>query len=321
MNRSDRCHGSEATFAVVPRILVLIASALAAIVILSGTSDAKGASGDLCSDRFPETEWTVLSGSGISVEATGVPPGLAQRYFEEIEIASEWISEEIGSFAATVCLIDLSSDFDESRFSTESRRFHARMEMDEQLLLLNVERIGLVGPAASWALAHHALWQNGAQGGNPEPISSVIGQWYRARILNRLELYHRDVMVDNFFDTEAVIDWTVDRQPPALDWDPENNFQAIGDFVDFAVGAYGNEVLLETSGQRWSEIEGEWRQALRADLTGRTTPTTEWIVGIALAILVIVGGASAAALGIWSKRRRRRRPETSEPIPGFFTKS
>lgn len=297
---------------------------LAAAIIASTATfaaPASAASGDSCADRFPETAWVEVSAGDVTVEAAGIAPGLAERFNGEVRLVEGWIREEIGAFSATVCLIDNESGFDTARYVEGSQRFHTRIEMDEELFLINTERIGFVGPAVAFGLAHHALWQHGPSGGNPEPISSVIGQWYRARVLNRLELYHRDVMTENFFDTEAVIDWTESTQPPVLDWDPERNFKAIGDFVDFAVAEYGTEILLETDGQRWSQIEGEWRTALRVDLTGRSTPTTEWIIGITLVVMVILVAITAAALGIWSKRRKRQRPPTAAAIPGFFSDS
>jgi hypothetical protein len=126
-------------------------------------------------------------------------------------------------------------------------------------------------------------------------------------------------MVENFFDTDAVIDWTETEQAQVLDWDPERNFQAIGDFIDFAVAEYGNAILVETDGARWSEIEAEWRVALRNDLTGRTTPTTEWVIGVAIVTIVLIIAIAAIGLGLWSKHRRRHRPDTAPAIPGFFS--
>ena len=93
-------------------------------------------------------------------------------------------------------------------------------------------------------------------------------------------------MFENFFDTDAVIDWTVESQEVVTDWIPENNFRAIGDFVDFAVAEHGTEILLETDGAVWKEIEGEWRIGLRSDLTGRDTPTTDWVFGVAIAVAI-----------------------------------
>lgn len=301
--------------------MILGCAAAVLIVVGLGSPAASGLTGDSCADRFPETAWVPVHNGPVSIEATGVTPGLAGRFMRETALVEGWINEEIGAVSLTLCLVANDSDFDVTPYVSGSQRFHSRMEMDEQLLVVNTERVGLVGPAIAWSMAHHALWQAGGSTPHPEPISSVVGQWYRARILDRLDLYHRDVMVENFFDTESVIDWTESEQPQVLDWDPEQNFQAIGDFIDFAVSEYGTDVLVETDGARWSEIEAEWRVALRADLTGRTTPTTEWVVGIGIVTVLLVVATTAIGLGLWSKHRRRERPDTAPAIPGFFSDS
>lgn len=298
--------------------LTAIALAVGAFV---GPGSAEAAVGDRCSERFPEVSWTTVSDGAITVEAAGLTDGLMDRFGGEIALVGDWITSDIGPFTATVCLISNESEFDTGRWTSGSSRFHARMEMDERLVALNIERIGFVGPAAAWSLAHHALWQNSPSDAHPEPIASVIGQWYRARLLDRIEQYYRDVMIENFFDTDAVIDWTEGEQAPTLMWDPEWNFQAIGTFVDFAVEQHGTSVLLETDGQRWSDIEGEWRMSLRSDLMGRTSPTTEWIGGVGIVVGVLLVTVVAIGLGLWSKHRRRERPSTPEAIPGLFSDS
>lgn len=303
------------------RNMILGVGAAALLVGGLGAPAATASAGTSCADRFPQVEWVTVNDGPVSVETTGIAPGLADRFTREAALAEGWISEEIGAVSLTVCLVANDSAFDVAPYVSGSQRFHARMEMDEQLLVINTERVGFVGPAVAWSMAHHALWQAGGSTPHPEPISSVIGQWYRARILDRLDLYHRDVMVENFFDTDAVIDWTETDQADVLDWDPERNFRAIGDFIDFAVTEYGTGILLERDGARWSEIEAEWRVALRADLTGRTTPTTEWKVGVAIVAVALAIAIVAIGLGVWSKHRRRDRPDTGPAIPGFFSDS
>lgn len=292
-----------------------------AVMLVGGLAspEASASPGQSCATRFPEAVWVSALTGPVSIETAGVSPGLADRFAREATLVEGWINDEIGAVAVNICLVDNDSGFDVTRYVSGSQRFHARMQMDEQLIVMNTERVGFVGPAMAWSIAHHALWQAGGPGPHPEPIASVIGQWYRARILDRLDLYHRDVMVENFFDTESVINWTESEQATIVDWDPERNFQAIGDFVDFAVSEYGVDVLVEDGGDRWSEIEAEWRVALRAELTGRTTPTTEWIVGVAIAAGVLVIALVAIGLGLWSKHRRKPRPVTDPAIRGFFS--
>jgi hypothetical protein len=193
------------------------------------------------------------------------------------------------------------------------------IDLEEQLVAMNTDRnTRFVAPAMAFALPQHALYQNNGNRAFPEPIASTISHWYRARILDRLPYYHNDEMTSNFFDTEARFVWTVGEQEPFQSWNPEGNVSSIGDFIDYATAAHGNEILLETDGQVWAEIEGEWRTALRVELTGRSTPTTGWKIGIAIIVIVMVGGIGLAIGSVIHSRRTRQRPETEAPIPGFF---
>ena len=51
---------------------------------------------------------------------------------------------------------------------------------------------------------------------------------------------------------------------------------------------------------------------------GTDEPTTTWRAGLAIAIGVVVLAVIAATLGFISKQREKHRPDTPEPIPGFF---
>jgi len=300
----------------VRRHLIVLGAVLGAFAIVAMPVQAATPT---CADRFPDVSWSLISAGDIAVYGVGVPAAMADRFEREIGLVGGWITDDIGSFETTVCLVDNEFRSIGDQFVSGSRQFQAHQDLRERFILLNTQRPGFIGPAAAFALAHQALWQNNGDTAFPEPIAGVIAYWYRARILNRLEYYHRDVMVENFFDTDSVIDWAASSQEPVQDWNPESNFRAVGDFVDYAVSAYGTSVLAETDPVVWSRIEGEWRVALRADLTGRTTPTSDWKVGVGLAIAVLVVAAVAATLGWISKHRRKRRLPTPAPIPGFFS--
>jgi hypothetical protein len=297
--------------------------ALVAMVtlFLSGQAEPAQATVDSCSDRFPEATWDIIRTGPVSIETTGIAPGLAERFREEIALVDGWITEDMGPYSATVCLVSEESSFNTARYESASRRFHAHSDLPSRLFVLNVERVGFVAPAAAYALSQHALWQQNGNEAFPVPIAEVVGQWYRARVLERLEQYHRDVMYGNFFDTDAIVDWTSSTQQPVQNWDPETNFASIGDFMEFAVATYGTDVLLETDGDRWSQIEGEWRVALRNDLRGRDTGTTGWIGGLAFTVTSVLVALIAIMLGLWAKHRKKARPETPAPIPGFFSHS
>jgi hypothetical protein len=302
-------------------IIAIVAFASATVVVMIGSAGFASAAGTNCSDRFPEAEWTTIRDGSVSIEATGVTPGLSERFNGEISTAHGWIADEIGPLSTTVCLVSGESDFDAARFESGSRRLHAYSDLPERLFVLNIERFGFVAPASAFALSQHALWQNNGDQPFPEPIAGAIGHWYRARILERLEQYHSDVMFENLFDTEASVDWASSSQKPVRSWDPQNNFAPIGDFVDFAVATYGTEVLLETSAVRWSEIEGQWRVGLRNDLRGRDTDTTGWIGGVAITAISILVALVAITLGLVAKHRKEERLPTPAAIPGFFSET
>jgi len=298
----------------------LLAS-IAAVAIAGGFSavPAEASAQVTCAQRFPQVEWDLVTDGDVAVYVSDVPEAMAERFGTEIGLSSGWITEDIGSFETVVCLVGEDAAFVGDQFASGSIGFHAHSDLEEQFVVVETQRPGFVGPAVAYALAHQALWQNNGDEAFPEPIASVIAQWYRARILERLELYHAAVMFENFFDTDAVIDWTEGSQDPIQNWIPENNFQAIGDFVDFAVAEHGTEVLLETDGATWSEIEGEWRLDLRSDLTGRDTPTTDWLLGVGIAVAILLFALIAIGLGLWSKHRRKQRVATAPPVPGFFS--
>ena len=305
------------------RTLWKIGSVLAAVVTIGAmtTAPVEASSPTTCPERFPQVEWVLVSDGDVAVYAASVPGAMAERFGREIELSSGWMADDIGPFGTVVCLVGDDVAYIGDEFATGSVGFHAHQDLPERFVMIETQRPGFVGPAAAYALAHQALWQNNGNEAFPEPIAIVIAQWYRARILERLELYHSEVMFENFFDTDAVIDWTESSQESIQNWVPENNFRAIGDFVDFAVAQYGTEVLLETDGAEWTRMEGEWRSALRADLTGRDTPTTDWVLGVAIAVSIVVVALIAIVVGLYSKHRKKDRIPTPPPVPGFFSEN
>jgi len=317
--------------------------ATAVVVIVAGSflaTQAEASSVVSCSQRFPQAEWVLVSDGDVAVYATGVPDAMAERFGREIAISSDWITDDIGPFEAVVCLVGDDAAYIGDQFASGSIGFHAHMDLEDRLLVLETERPLFVGPAAAYGLTHHALWQSNGDEAFPEPLASVVAQWYRARVLERLDQYHHDAKIMNFFDTESAvnwfrsdisvenifdadtaINWTASAQLPIHNWIPEGNFTAVGDFVNFAVSEYGSEILLETRGDVWSRIEGEWKAALRADLTGRDTPTTDWVFGVAIAIAIVGVAVVAIGLGLYSKHRKKERVATPPPMPGFFSEN
>jgi len=92
----------------------------------------------------------------------------------------------------------------------------------------------------------------------------------------------------------------------------------MADLVRFGMREVGEEIFTNTDPVMWTDLESQWRTTLTVELMGTDEPTTGWRSGLAIAVGIVLGAAIAVTLGYISKRRGRRRPETPEPIPGFF---
>ncbi len=298
------------------RILASVALVVLAVAVLPARANAA----EGCAAAYPEAVWTAraVTTPGLVVEVADVPDGLAARFARELDTAAGWIVDEIGSVSATVCIADPGGSFDAGRFERPGVRFHAVRDLEAGRITLSAERVGQVGPAGAFALAHLALWQRSDHAGWPEPLATAIARWYRARMLDRIVLDHAAIRIANFFDTEARIDWATSRQQPVVEWDPETNDGLLGDMIDFAVGTEGPEVLTDPDPARWTAIEARWRTALRNELRGSEDDSTGWKGGLVFTLGAVALAVVVALAGFISKRLGRRRPPTPPPIPGFF---
>ena len=300
------------------RQLTVVALVVGAMTIAS-VGAASADAGDTCADRHPEASWSIVAVGPVSVEESGLPQEMADRFANEIGIAEDWLVEEVGPFEVTVCLVGTESPFDGDRYRDGGQRFHLASDLDEQLVAMDTDKsVRFVAPAMAFALTQHALYQNNGHEPFPEPLATTISHWYRARMLDRLPYYHNDEMTSNLFETEARIDWAAGEQEVFLSWNPERNARSIGDFIEFATQTRSTDILLVTEGAVWAEIESEWRTAMRVELTGRSTPTTGWKIGIAIIITILVVGTAVATISVVQVRRQKKRPPTEAPIPGFF---
>lgn len=302
-----------------PLILAAIVAPLLAVTAATAPGSAAEPG---CGALYPEAEWTVISEGSISIEGSAIPDGIAERFRNEAALIGGWVTNEIGPVDMTVCLVGDESSFDRSRYVVGSQQFHVVTDLETALFAMDTKgAVGLVAPALAFGVSQQALYQNNGNQPFPQPIADVISQWYRARVLQRLPYYHRSQLGSNWFESESLVDWTVTEQDLQRSWDPERNGSSIGDFVDFAVSNYGNEILRETDGATWSDVESEWRTALRVELTGRTTPTTGWIAGAAFVVGVVLLTIVMAGVGIYRKRKKTKRADTAPPIAGFFVDS
>jgi hypothetical protein len=296
----------------------LILTAMLLVVFAPGVAGA--AQGDGCGERYPEASWSTVRSGDITVEVTGIPDGIARRFANEAGLVDSWLASEIGPTAVTVCLVGADSTFDHHRYREGSQLFHIVSDLEERFFAMNTDQAILyVAPALAYGLSQHALYQNNGDVPFPEPISTAISHWYRARIIDRLPYYHRAERGLNLFETESIIDWTAGEQATSQSWDPETNISTIGDFVGFAVAEHGSDVLLTTEANVWSDIESDWRTSLRFELIGTADPSSGWKGGLIVVISVLVVATAMVSFGLWRKYRRTAQPSTGAPIPGFFS--
>ncbi|MEN8235180.1 MAG: hypothetical protein ABFR89_09695 [Actinomycetota bacterium] len=307
-----------------------------ALFVLGIAAPVSAQAGGECAARFPEVDWVRLD-TPVDVYAAGVPEGHATRYEGEITGAVEQITGHFGEFEATVCLFDPDSGFDQSRFVSGSNRLHAISLVDDALLVLSTENVGLTGSAAGFGLGHVAMWQYSNGAGFPEPQASTIAQYYRSEVRDRAVYDHAEAKASNFFGSEVVTQWSSWIQDDPMVWDPASGRTArkdralgpaaaaasatsthMADLVRFGLEQEGEEFLTDPDPAVWTDLEARWRRALTIEIMGTDQPTTTWRAGLGIAIGIVVGAAIAILLGFISKRRQRRRPETADPIPGFF---
>ncbi len=315
--------------------MILRSLLVAVLLVLGAAAPAVAQDEGLCAQRFPEVEWVRLD-TRIPGYATGVPEGHAARYAGEINGSVDRIIDHYGPFDATVCLFDPDSGFDTSRFVSGSKRLHALVLQDDAMLVLSTENIGLTGSAAAFGLAHMAIWQYSGGVGFPEPQASTIAQYFRSEVRDRAIYDHAEAKASNFFGPQVVTPWSSGTQSNPMAWDPGVGHSAFGggkgpasdaasaasthmaDLVRFGMDEVGEEIFTNPDPVMWTDLESRWRNALTVELMGTDQPTTGWRSGLAIAVGIVLGATIAVALGFISKRRGRRRPETPDPIPGFF---
>lgn len=316
--------------------MIVRSTLVAALLVLVAGAPAAAQSEGACAEQFPEVEWVKLD-TNVDVYAAGVPDGHAGRYAKEINGSVAQINEHFGSFDATVCLFDPNSGFDQSRFVSGSNRLHAILLPDDAMLVLSTENVGLTGSATAFGLAHLAMWQYSGGVGFPEPQATTIAQYFRSEVRDRAIYDHAEAKSANFFGPEVVTPWSAAIQQNPIEWDPSRRRTAgfgggydpvatasaassthMADLVRFGFAEGVDGFVTNPDPAVWTDLEAGWRRSLTIELMGTEEPTRTWMGGLAIAIGIVIVALIAIALGVISKRRGGGRPETEEPIPGFF---
>ena len=298
------------------RLAVAVGFAAVGVTVISaGAMSAQGAG---CALISPEANWVKAdrdTGS-VAVFSADVSAGFLGRSLDDITDAMDLLDAELGGVGqVTVCLFAPQLKPRPEGITAAGQVLHAATLAGPGILA--VEALpGTVRQTAGFGLAYLALWHQSGGSGYPEPLASAIGQWYSARLIDRLALHHVTMRRANLYTTGSIIDWTAGSQQETFVWNPQFHETPIGDIVEFAVKERGVEVLATPDAEVWSSIEADWRTQLRVELTGRATPTTRWVVGLGLVFLLLLIAAATAQL-----RRRAKRKllvPRSESSPGDF---
>lgn len=289
-------------------VLFVMAVMLAApLVAVHHDAEAQATSG--CAERFPLTEWTPAATAGpVTLWTAEVNQATADRYRDQIDGIVGLLEADVGQLdPIDVCVFGSEVTLDATGLLPENQRLHAVVFPAEDTVVVGATLPRFLEEAVTFGLTYTALWQTAEQlgfTGYPEPLATTIGQWYMARVKDRLD-QHRSAMRTGLFfsDPEGTAEsraWTEQSQSDAYVWNPQFLESPIGDIVAFAVATRGAEVLSDPSQELWSAIELEYREALRQELVGEGSGTT-WMWGAG----IIIGALLLAGFVAWLARREK----------------
>lgn len=291
----------------------LSAIALTAIVFAAGVFTATAADAG-CGDQFPDAEWRIVGETDLLVVAiTGsVSDGQGLRFADTSAATARQLEEDFGVLPSlNLCVFSEVDELDPSGLVTTGQLLHAAAFNLDGSVYVNTLQSRLFDETQAFGLAYAVLWDVAAEqglDGYPEPLATVIGQWYLARAADKLELHHSQMRGGAFFRDPAgegieATDWAQSSQPSIYVWNPQFQESPISDLVQWAVDEHGVEVLSDPDPDRWGEIEQEWQDALRDEALQGASGGNDWLIGLA----IFVGFIALAALMAWLTHRSKRK--------------
>ncbi len=273
-----------------------------------GVATAAEASG--CLEHFPATDWTESALVGpATLWIADIEDAVAARYADQVAAITEILESDLGALdSIDVCIFGSEVRLDAADLLPDNQRLHAVVFPQDDTVVVGAILPQFLEEAVAFGLAYAALWQVGEDlpaDGYPEPLATTVGQWYMARVKDRLD-QHRSAMRTGLFfsDPEGKAEggvWTGEVQSTAYVWNPEFLESPIGDMVEFAVATRGVDVLRDVSTETWADVESEYRLTLRQELIGDGSGSA-WIVGAGIIIGVVV----LAGIAAWFAHRDRR---------------
>ncbi len=294
------------------RTLSAIAALVAALFAVGIAVAAPAHAG--CGDRYPDVEWRSTGQTDLLVVSAtpSVGDGLGLRLADEAGAMARVLEEDFGSVPPlSLCVFGTEDGLDATGLVPEGQLLHAAVFNEDGTVYVNTLDSRLFAETNAFGLAYAVLWDVAARqgaAGYPEPLATVIGQWYLARAAGKLELHHSQMRGGAFFRDPSgqgieATDWAWAAQPPVYSWNPQFQESPLSDMVQWAVDQHGVEVLSDPDPQRWAEIEKAWQDALRAEALQGASGGNDWLIGLT----IFFGFIGLAGLVAWLNKRSKRR--------------
>jgi hypothetical protein len=288
---------------------LLLVLALSGVAVVAAPAPAMAA----CADRFPDLDWQPVGTTDlISVEAAGLSDAQGLRFAEEAGATARLLEEDFGLLPALeLCAYAAGLRLDPTGLVAPGQQLHAAVFNESGSVFVGGFELGLFDESHSFGLAYAVLWDVAAQLGldaYPEPLATVVGQWYLSRVAGKLELHHNQMRDGAFFRDPSgsgieATSWAVSSQPQVYTWNPQFQESPLSDLVEYAVSEHGVEILRRPDGETWAGIERDWQEALRDEaLQGRSSGNA-WLVGAT----IFLGFVALAVATAWVTKRSRRR--------------
>ncbi len=266
-----------------------------------------------CDDHFPEQPWERIGETEVlTVSAVGLGESQALRYSNEANTMMLLLEQDFGPLPALdLCIYGPDVRLDPTGLAPPGQLLHAAVFNESRTIYISALQPRFFTGNQAFGLAYAALWNvamEEGQTGYPEPLATTIGQWYLARVTDKLELHHSQMRGGAFFRDPSgegidALPWATNQQPAVYVWNPQFQESPMSDFIAYAVRTHGPEVLRDLDGERWADIEAAWSGDLREEaLEGRSSGNA-WMIGLA----IVIGSVALAVLVAWLARRQRIR--------------
>lgn len=280
------------------------------LLLAAGPAAALQAPGG-CAAVFPGTVFELRRPAGpITVVTSDLTVPLADRYAADLAPVAEAMQMHLGGLdGVEVCLFPNALPLDSVALGWPvGQRLRAASFVEERAVVLSAQQPRLVQPAGILGLAHQAQWET-SDGTYPATFGAAVGHWYASGEAGRLERDHAALRYARIIGSlSEPVPWADGSLEAVRLWDPQFQDSAIGDFVEYAVGQVGTEIIADPDPAVLARLDEEWRQLLLNEARGSDKPSSEWITGVIIVVGSVLLALSLPAIGWWRSRRPKTPP-------------